>query len=101
MPEACRATISLSDESRPRPISTPTSTAMGIVKISTGGSVQRKSSAMVPASSEWRTIKIHQANELRNEKNKGEDSESQKLRARLLRGLCIDREGAYEREESS
>ena len=48
MPEACRATISLSAESRPRPMSTPTRTAMGMVKARTGVSEQRKISETVP-----------------------------------------------------
>ena len=77
MPEACRATISLSEERRPRPINTPTSTAMGIVKIRTGGSVQRKSSAIVPAAAGVADDQVHQAHELRDEENKGEDGESQ------------------------
>jgi hypothetical protein len=57
IPQACSATISLSAERRPSPISTPTSTAIGSVKVRTGGSEQRKSFATVHVPPEWRTIK--------------------------------------------
>jgi len=57
IPEAWIATISLSAESRPSPIRTPTRTAIGIVKASTGASEQMKRSATVRMPPEWRTTK--------------------------------------------
>ena len=77
MPEAFSATISLSEERRPRPMKTPTSTAMGIVKIRTGGSVHRNSSAMVLHAARVADDQVHEADELRNEENEGEDGEPQ------------------------
>src|SRR6266481_231226 len=58
MPSAVRAMISLSADMRPRPSSTPMSTAIGMVKVNTPGKQRR------------------QAHKLRHEENKREDHES-------------------------
>ncbi len=56
-PAACSATISLSADIRPNPMSTPTSTAIGRVNASAGGSVHKNSSVTVPGLPEWRTTR--------------------------------------------
>ena len=56
-PAACSATISLSADIRPSPMSTPTSTAIGSVNASAGGSVHKNSSVTVPKPPECRTTR--------------------------------------------
>ena len=55
MPRAVSAMISLSADMRPRPSSTPMSTAMGIVKVKTAGKMQRNSLRIWEPEPVWRT----------------------------------------------